>query len=601
MDAPEKSRSIAAARADFLSNGVLTDAPPGDVVPGLVAASWRRSAAAGVDIDNYAVRYYDDLEYDSRLAHCARPVLERLAEDLHDVPVTIALTDSRARLIERRDCSTSVGRVLDGVDFNPGFGFPEDHLGTNGVGTAFESGQPVSVVGSAHYHERLTPFACTGAPVRDPITGRIEGVLDVSQLADTWSPLVLALVKGAALDVGKLLLEDRDQARRMLFEAYAQADAHTRHGVIAVGDTVMLNQRAQRMLSAEEQVLVQDHARFLARSRGGATVEVGTEGGRRLRLRVEPVADAGSGLIVTVSEARDRSQHVLTDAGPDVPGHLPRPRAGRPEAPAEVDSHCAAWIDACAATRDAFEGGRSLLIVGEKGTGRSTLAVSTFRRLHADGVVVVLAASAAMDQTADLLPGSADGPVLLVVQEVDRLTDPGEAAVASLLARLSMTNRPVLVAATVEPERVADLDDRRRAVYAATAMVPAIRYRSADLAPIAGSMLAEMAPHRRVRLTPGALRAIAAYHWPDNLHQLREALSSALERRPAGDIDLDDLPGYCRARSARTLTTLQVAERDAILSALRACDGNRVRAAKQLGISRSSLYRKLDALAIAEV
>ena len=50
-----------------------------------------------------------------------------------------------------------------------------------------------------------------------------------------------------------------------------------------------------------------------------------------------------------------------------------------------------------------------------------------------------------------------------------------------------------------------------------------------------------------------------------------------------------------------TLTTMQGSERDTIVAALRECDGNRVHAAKSLGISRSSLYRKIASLRITEI
>ena len=108
-DRLDEQLRIAAARADFLEYGPQGAAGVGDVV----AASWSRSASAGLDADKYTVAFHDDIDFDSRLARCARPVLERLTGDMSDVPVTIALTDAQARIVDRRDCSTAVGRVLD--------------------------------------------------------------------------------------------------------------------------------------------------------------------------------------------------------------------------------------------------------------------------------------------------------------------------------------------------------------------------------------------------------------------------------------------------------------------------------------------------------
>ena len=71
------------------------------------------------------------------------------------------------------------------------------------------------------------------------------------------------------------------------------------------------------------------------------------------------------------------------------------------------------------------------------------------------------------------------------------------------------------------------------------------------------------------------------------------ALHQALLRRPVGEIRPEDLPGWCRTSGARTLSPIEAAERDAIVSALQQCGGNRVHAAAALGMARSSLYRKI--------
>ena len=68
--------------------------------------------------------------------------------------------------------------------------------------------------------------------------------------------------------------------------------------------------------------------------------------------------------------------------------------------------------------------------------------------------------------------------------------------------------------------------------------------------------------------------------------------------RPVGEIQPEDLPGYCCQTSGRTLSALESIERDAIIQALRDAGGNRVQAAATLGIARSSLYRKLTSFGI---
>jgi transcriptional regulator of acetoin/glycerol metabolism len=78
-------------------------------------------------------------------------------------------------------------------------------------------------------------------------------------------------------------------------------------------------------------------------------------------------------------------------------------------------------------------------------------------------------------------------------------------------------------------------------------------------------------------------------------------LSSALQKRPVGAIDEQDLPGYCHTTARRILTGIEQAERDAIIAALKDAGGNRLQAAKALGLARSSLYRKLKQFGITTI
>jgi transcriptional regulator of acetoin/glycerol metabolism len=86
---------------------------------------------------------------------------------------------------------------------------------------------------------------------------------------------------------------------------------------------------------------------------------------------------------------------------------------------------------------------------------------------------------------------------------------------------------------------------------------------------------------------------LGRYDWPGNVRQLRDALASALRRRPVGRIEAADLPEFCQSTPRLSLRPVDQAERDAIVNALRESGGNRVAAAAALGLARSTLYRKI--------
>ena len=84
--------------------------------------------------------------------------------------------------------------------------------------------------------------------------------------------------------------------------------------------------------------------------------------------------------------------------------------------------------------------------------------------------------------------------------------------------------------------------------------------------------------------------------WPGNVRQLRQVVATALVRSMSCDITADDLPaGYARGGH---LTALERAERQALTTALREANGDREAAARDLGISRATIYRKLKRLKV---
>ncbi|GLX49470.1 Fis family transcriptional regulator [Streptomyces hygroscopicus subsp. hygroscopicus] len=608
---------MAAARADFLEYGHQGAAG----VPDVLAASWVRSQRAGVDITRPPTDFRDDIDTRSRLVRCAEPVLDQLGNDTTDLPLVIALTDSQARLVQRRDSSSAVGRLLDRVDFAPGYNYAEAKKGTNGVGTVLEAGQAVSVVGPEHFTEELQAFACTGAPVFDPLTGRIEGILDISTLADAWSPLVHTLVKSAAKDIARNLLLDRNQAQQALFETYLRADARsTRQAVFAFANSVfMANAAAQAMFDPVEQLAVREHATFLMARRDRVSETMAFSSGRIIRIRgTRIVSGSDTAGIVVIAEAvtGEASQPRPPAPGPEFDDRvLPRvATAGaatrglvgdlrRPHVPIASGSS-PAWIRACSELRDALAAKAPTIVLGETGTGKFTLLAELFHADHPCGRSVAVDASqlhSGAETDLDALLGSTREQTLCIVRNIDQASTDGVERIDKLFTTLGSTTAPVTFAATVSDSSLdSDLPFHSLLGHFEVAVtIPPLRCRTEDLTLIVSRVLEEIAPGRRVRLSPAAARTVAQYTWPRNVSQLREALTHALRTRPVGEIQDQDLPNYCQTRSHKILTRIEAAERDAIIAALRDKGGNRVAAATHLGMSRSSLYRKLRSYGIS--
>ncbi|MBB3665283.1 transcriptional regulator of acetoin/glycerol metabolism [Prauserella sediminis] len=587
-EVPGQSAQLATARAEFVENGNLA---PCDL-PNHVAASWRRSASYGVPPDEVCPDYCADLDFGSRLVRCAQSVIEQLVDQLSDIPLGVALTDDKARLLSRRDSNSWIGQRLDRVYFAQGFGYAEGTVGTNGVGTVLEFGDSVHIVGAEHFVDSLQSFACAGAPVRNPLTGRVEGVLDVSCLSRHSTPVMHSLVRSAAQQIENNLLLDRNQTQQALFEAYSRTDAHGRQAVLAVGRrTVMANSAIQALLDPADLDALQDHVRFMMFRR--ATVDNGIElpSGRRVQLRgsTVQVGTELAGMVGVVSVFREAVSSPTTGCAISSQGVAGAPRSR------DEESHCPALREAVSIVDIAVRAAAPVLVLGEQGSGRFTVLTEVHRLVHAGGQVVVLEASVVDGAPAEAIARLTEPvtePTLYVLRDVDQLSARAVEALAA--AVLESGDGPRTLAATASvtiAEHAAH--ERLLAMFNTSATVPALRHRRVDLPTLARSLLSDLAAPRDVRLSADALRLLAGYSWPGNVRQLKHALSEALARRPVGVIEAHDLPAFCQSTPCSSLRPVDESERDMIIAALRETGGNRVATATALGIARSTLYRKI--------
>ncbi|MFC0253745.1 sigma-54-dependent transcriptional regulator [Massilia consociata] len=129
--------------------------------------------------------------------------------------------------------------------------------------------------------------------------------------------------------------------------------------------------------------------------------------------------------------------------------------------------------------------------------------------------------------------------------------------------------------------------------------LPPLRERSQDILPLARAFLARHAARYRrdgLRLSPAAERALLAWHWPGNVRELQHLMERAvlLSDHEQVDADVLGLAGSARAAHGIEDMTLEQAEAWLVQRALKRHRGNAQQAADMLGITRQSLYRRLE-------
>ncbi|TDD75036.1 helix-turn-helix domain-containing protein [Actinomadura rubrisoli] len=198
---------------------VHRDAGPAAREP--IAESWRRSRAAGVDVEvvSAPLVFDRDVLADARGAHpldphlpLLRDLLRRVADEADHLMV---ITDEAGHALWTHG-PRAARREADAVGLTEGFCWSEGSVGTNGIGTALATGRPEYVYAAEHVARVLHHWSCAGAPITDPDSGRVIGCVDVSATVDALHPATVALVAAAArLAESRLEVEMRERDERL--------------------------------------------------------------------------------------------------------------------------------------------------------------------------------------------------------------------------------------------------------------------------------------------------------------------------------------------------------------------------------------------------
>jgi transcriptional regulator with PAS, ATPase and Fis domain len=193
-----------------------------------------------------------------------------------------------------------------------------------------------------------------------------------------------------------------------------------------------------------------------------------------------------------------------------------------------------------------------------------------------------------LDEVTEMTP-AAQAKFLRVLQEREFLRLGGTRPVRVNVRVIAATNRDL-------DDAVAQGDFRADLYYRLNVFdirIPPLRERRDDILPLADTFLREFAGSR-AELTPEAMEALRRHEWAGNVRELRNVVERALIVCDGSFIDVEHLGLRARNEvSLSSLTDLDTLEKKAIERAMRDTDGNKVKAAKQLGISRMQLYGRL--------
>jgi transcriptional regulator of acetoin/glycerol metabolism len=280
---------MAQARENFLTQGSAH--PPEVREP--ILASWWRSREWNVRADRIELSYIRDPDLNTPLTRSAIPVLRQLRDNLDGQPIAVILTDTAGVVLSRMTEEDDLQWHLDEVMLAPGFSYAEASVGTNGIGTALEGGQPAHVFGHEHYAEQLEDLASAGVPIYHPISGKLAGAVGLTCWSWNADRLLMALVKTTADQITQALLTDSTAQELELLQDYLRACRHSSGIVLALNhDVVMMNDHARHLLEPGDQEALLGYAsEVLAEGRMNA-VQVELPTGLTARMHCRPAGSA---------------------------------------------------------------------------------------------------------------------------------------------------------------------------------------------------------------------------------------------------------------------------------------------------------------------
>ncbi|HEY1974657.1 MAG TPA: helix-turn-helix domain-containing protein [Pseudonocardia sp.] len=572
MDTSISAQRVAAGRRSFFDEG---RAPSG--VRPEIATSWQRCSSWSVPVGEPEPHYLPGVNTESRLLRAARPVLDQVSERLGDLSCVFLVTDPEARIVDRRVCESALTDRLDSVRALAGFVFAEDVVGTNAMGTAVELRRTTRVDGGEHYAERYRNFTCVGVPIIDRIGRELVGVLDVSCPTDPDNKLITLLAEQTARGIEERLTEERSRSERALLDEFLIA-RRGGSGVVVVSDRLLMTDpQAARLLNGVEQPLLWERASKALGRNGFVEDELPSAGGGSVASRMRSLHVGGEEIGVLI-QVLPRPRAAVPR-----PAHIAQPR------PIGVVGVNPAFVEAYQRCRAA---GDVVVVSGEAGTGKTEVLRAVHRERSTVPVVV--------HDVADMAPGEESRRLHTIRDSLGGV--PG----LLILRHAHLLAADIPLSATVRA--VADTGWRVGITYTSRAQtdgsvlpdvdgcrvgIPPLRNRPEDVA----DLIAAFAAPRR--LAPEAVQLLLRLSWPGNVRELRTVVEGMVAGRSSPVLGLSDVPAQLRqAAPRRQLTRFERSEVHTILEAMAESGGNKKSAARLLGISRSTLYRKLQAAGI---
>ncbi|MCM3588378.1 sigma-54-dependent Fis family transcriptional regulator [Mesobacillus maritimus] len=557
------------------------------------------------------------------------PVLKQAGQDLSHENHVLLFCDQDGTILESSGDSRVARNIGNTVNANNGAQWSERWAGTNAIGTSMILKQPVQIFSSEHFAYNCHEWACSSAPILDPLTKKLLGIINLSTPSDQFHSLTMMKTIGLANQIERVLFHNYYQAREIMQNIYIENISKWKN------QTVLLCNSSGEIIRMNDDAHADELTILMKKTVQNNNIPSQKEWEEELILHHSPYQAKYQKIFwydrfigfVSILEKKRKSNPSITPHN-HVAKYSFHSIIGKSES-FKSSIHLA---------RVAASGDSNVLITGDSGTGKELVASAIHKASNRSDHPFIALNCAAIPK--DLLPSELFGYVAGAFTGANPKGSIGKFELANkgTLFLDELGDMPlelqVQLLRVIQEQEIVRIGDKTRIpidvrVIAATNKnlveeiqtgnfrkdlfyrlnviqieLPRLRDRSEDIPLLANHFIEKLTLkkyHGPNHITAAAMDLLLNHSWPGNIRELENVMEYAANFSTNGIITPDDLPKHLHTKPALPLDTtkrnpVKQAEVEWIITALKRSQMNVSKTAKELNMSRSTLYRKLKSM-----
>ncbi len=567
-----------------------------------------------------------EIRKQNELFHLAQPVLKQAEQELFHDKHVLLFCDSNGIIIDSFGAPPVARHIGNSVNANNGAKWSERWAGTNAIGTSIILKQPVQIFSSEHFAHSCHDWVCSSAPILDPLTSELIGVINLSTTSDSYHTLSMVKTLDIVNQIERILFHHYYHALEMMYNLYLEAVNNWKNQIVVLCDT------KGKIIKRNSDAQIDEITSLMSFTAENNTLSPKTEWEDNVTLHNSPYEakykkilwyDRFIGFIAILEKKNS--------INPTAASHTHYAKYSFQS----LVGKSKAFKSSIHLAQVAASSDSNVLITGESGTGKELVASAIHQDSNRSEHPFIALNCAAIPK--DLMPSELFGYVagaftganskgsigkfelankgtlfldelgdmplelqvqlLRVIQEQEITRIGGKSRIPIDVRVIAATNKNL-------PEEIEQGNFRKDLYYRLNVMqieLPALRHRIDDLPLLVERFIQKLTVKKYngpYQITLEAMDILQEHSWPGNIRELENVIEFAVNFSMDGLITPESLPKHIHKQKHLTkqpnMNPVNQAELEWILSTLKRSQMNVSKAAKELKMSRSTLYRKLN-------